>query len=240
MPPPRVEWTPERAADPELVHLHLQAAAVTGAFVVPWLEGVTLRPCSIVVRVQDEVVQSARFTYDEDGRLLSVAVDGHVDSLERDVLGRLERARGYEYGYDKDNRLESIAEPSDSGDVTHALTYSGTLLVGIHSEGRGTTRDHVLTYGANALMSQRAWSDSSGAHGESYYTYDEAERLVRVDIESTNASGEHRRQPSMLIEYDGDRLVEFGRSVIEYDTNTRVHAVTTEQGARAEYGYDCP
>ena len=235
-----VEWTVALAADPELVHLHLRAVVAPGAFLVPWLEGVTLRPCEIVVRQQQQVVQRTTLQYDDAGRLLARTIDGGSAAVERDERGHIVRGRGFRYQWEGE-RVVALVEGTGVHARTHTLRYNAEgYLVAIETTvGDSPYRSHELTYDDRGLLAKRAWSEPDGAHAENYYTYDGRGRLVRVDVDSTDADGYRRVAPALLMEYDEHRLIEFGRSTITYDVHGRVAAVTSEQGVRAEYRYTC-
>lgn len=235
-----LEWTVALAGDPELVHLHLQAVVAPGAFLVPWLEGVTLRPCEIVVRQEREVVQRTTLQYDDAGLLLARTVDDRRTKVDRDARARIVRGRGFRYEWEGE-RLVRLVEGNGAQARTHALKYNAEgRLVGIETTvDDDAYRSHELSYDDRDLLAKRAWSQPNGAHAESYYTYDGDGRLVRVDVDSTDADGHRRVAPALLMEYDERRLTEFGRSTITYDVQGRVAAVTSEQGAHAEYRYVC-
>ncbi len=236
---PTLEWTVSRAADPELVHLHVQAATAPGAFLVPWLEGVTLRPCSIVVHDGGAVVQDTRLSYDEDGRLEAVAVDGDTETLARDEDGRLQHARGFRYEWELD-RLARLVEGDGASKRVHQLRYDdeGRLVAIETLVGDAVHRKHELRFDDRGLLAERRWTEPAGAHSESYYTYDERGRLVRVDVDTTDDTGNRRVDPALIIEYDDQRVTEFGRARVGYDDDGRVVRVG-DNGVQAEYRYAC-
>lgn len=211
-----------------------------GAFLVHWLEGVTLRPCAIEIRERDEVVAQTRLAYDQAGRLASVAAGERVQTLERDEAGRLRQAYGLAYDYAGD-RVATLTETSGEPARTHTLRYDEAgALVGIQTAlGDALQREHVLQYDDAGRMTERRWSEPAGAHAETFYTYDGLGRLARVDVAFTDAQGNERKEPAWLVEYDGERVAEFGGSVLAYDQDGRVRSLTTRQGVVAEYSYRC-
>jgi hypothetical protein len=238
-PGPVAAWTTARAADPELVHLHIQAAAAPGAFLVPWIEGVSFSPCRVRVRNRDAVVQDARLTYDATGRLAAIVATGPAGDqeavFERDGGGRLLAARGFVYVY-SGARLQSIAQQRDR---VHVLQYDteGRLVV-IRTEIGGSDAGGLeLLYDEDRLV-ERRFIGPDGRHAETYFIHDANGRLVRVDAQSTDASGRKRMYPSFVLEYDGDRLVQFGYATIEYDEQDRPSAVLNDDGTRTEYEYE--
>lgn len=230
-------WTAERTADPELLHLHVQAAAAPGAFVVPWLEGVTFRPCAVRVEQGDEIVQTAFLSYDEDDRLVGIDVDGRSQTIERDDDGHLLVAHGFEYEW-VGGRVERMIE---SKARIHALEYDDDgRLVGIESTlaDESPLRRHVLEYDEQQRLAVRRFTGSTGDHGVTHFVYDERGRLVRIDVEFTDPGGIQQRQPAVRLEYERDRLVEFGPARITYDEGGRVASLIGEATA-THYDYVC-
>ena len=237
---PVAVWTTARAADPELVHLHIQAAATPGAFLVPWIEGVTLRPCGLRVHDRDVLVQRARLRYDGTGQLVALRADGpegtRQELLQRDGSGRLQRARGFAYEF-VGTRLQRLAQ---DGARRHSLQYDADgRLVAVHTEfGDRPLGAIALRYDEDRLVERRA-RGVEGEHSETYFTHDALGRLVRVDVQSTDASGVQRVHPSLVLEYEGDRLVQFGGATIDYDDRGRARSIIATDGIRTDYDYDC-
>ena len=230
-------WTAERAADPELLHLHVQAAAAPGAFVVPWLEGVTFRPCAVRVEHGEAIVQTARLSYDDADRLVAIEVDGRSQSLERDDDGRLLVAHGFEYEW-AEGRVERMTE-SDAR--VHTLQYDAEgRLVGIESTlaDESPLRRHVLEYDEDQRLAVRRFTGSTGDPGVTHFVYDDKGRLVRIDVEFTDPGGVQQRQPAVRLEYESNRLVEFGPARIAYDGAGHV-ASLTDEATVTHYQYVC-
>lgn len=235
--PASTTWTAERAADPELLHLHVQAAVAPGAFVVPWLEGITFRPCAVRVEEGDETVQVARLSYDEDDRLVAIDVDGRSQTLERDDDGRLLSAHGFDYRW-LEGRVERLTE---SEARIHVLEYDEEgRLVGIESThpDESPLRRHVFEYDEEQRLAVRRFTGASGDHGITHFVYDEKGRLVRIDVEFTDPGGIQQRQPAVRLEYESDRLVEFGPARIAYDDAGHV-ASLTDGATVTHYDYVC-
>ena len=232
---PVAVWTVERAADPELVHLHIQAGGAVGALLVPWVEGVTLKPCRVQVHAGDERVQDLRLRYEPGGRLIAHVTGEGEQTLQRDARGRLSAGRGLRYRYEGGRPVELV----DDGGRQHALRYEGPRLVEIvTTSDEQTVRQTRLTYEGTRLAT-REFRYADGAHAETWFIHDEAGRLVRVDIEQTDAEGRRRRLPSLVLDYEGDRLVRFGPAAIGYDEQGRV-ATLTADGTTTAYSYACP
>ena len=230
-------WTAERAADPELLHLHVQAAAAPGAFVVPWLEGVTFRPCALRVDEGDATLQSAELAYDDEGRLTGITVDGETQALERDDDGRLIRGHGFEYQWGE-QRVETVVEADAR---VHVLQYDEDgRLIGIESAltDEAPLRRHVLEYDEEARLAVRRFTGASGEHGVTHFVYDEQGRLVRIDVEFTDPQGVQQRQPAVRLEYEGSRLVEFGPARITYDDAGHVASLAADSTV-TRYDYQC-
>lgn len=239
--PASIAWTVQRVADPELVHLHVLAPTAPGAFLVPWLEGITLRPCALVVREDDKVVQRSELTYDDEQRLMRVTTGSMHTRLHRTERGQLDEARGFSYRWDN----ERVASLTEGERWLHRFVYdeSGRLMsIATHpvDDADGDpAREQTFVYDETDLLVERRWRDTDGAHVENYYTYDEQQRLARVDTEVSDAAGGRRFLPAQSMTYEGERLVEFGYATITYDARGLVANVALAHGPTTEYAYGC-
>lgn len=153
--PPVAIWTAAQAADPELLHLHLWAAAAPGSSVVPWEAGITFAPCERTVELHGSLVEHTRLIYGTGGRLIERSVDesvpgmveggphggiidpgsdldGYPDRIEtwsRDGDGRLLEGNGFRYHWEGD-RVASLVEGEERISREHSLHHddAGRLL----------------------------------------------------------------------------------------------------------------